>query len=301
MIDAPHDFIIGGTYDQSDPASGSSYLPRFDGIYRKHFNLPADWKGSSVWLKFDGVFHTTKIYLNGQGFGSHCHSCGYTSFTLRLDNQTSIKFGDGKANENVIAMFVDGSKGTGWWYEGAGLYRHVHLIKADHTHIDNDGIFAPATVTGAISSGTTPTDGHTADATVHASATIVTDAAAPASAATATAAASVSFSLYDATSGEQIGASVPGVAAAGSTSVYTADIPVKGAKLWSIPRPHLYSLSTTVSSSGAAGSTSAGAVLDSLNTTVGIRTLNYTGDDGFFMNGKHVKVRGFWCVGRAPP
>jgi beta-galactosidase/beta-glucuronidase len=117
VVDAPHDMIINGTYDENDPASGSSYLPRLDGIYRKHFNLPTDWKGSSVWLQFDGVFHTTKIYLNGQGIGSH--QCGYTSFNLRLDNSSEIKYGVGKANENVLAMFVDGSKGSGWWYEGA--------------------------------------------------------------------------------------------------------------------------------------------------------------------------------------
>jgi hypothetical protein len=47
---------------------------------------------------------------------------------------------------------------------GAGIYRHVRLIKMSNTHVDSDGVFAPASIVGPITSGTKTTDGHSADA-----------------------------------------------------------------------------------------------------------------------------------------
>ena len=58
--------------------------PLFAGWYRKHFNVPAEWKGSSVWVYFEGIFHETSSYLNGEQIGFH--PAGYTSFWLRLDS-----------------------------------------------------------------------------------------------------------------------------------------------------------------------------------------------------------------------
>ena len=55
------------------------------------------------------------MYLNGAALGMH--NCGYTSFSYRIDNVTSVQFGDGVENENVVALYVDGSRGSGWWYE----------------------------------------------------------------------------------------------------------------------------------------------------------------------------------------
>ena len=50
----------------------------------KHFALPADWKGSSVWVYIEGSFHITNAYFNGMHLGEH--TAGYTSFWLRLDD-----------------------------------------------------------------------------------------------------------------------------------------------------------------------------------------------------------------------
>ena len=91
-----------------------AYLPRNTGWYRKHFKLPASWSGKSVWLYFEGSFHATTAFLNGADIGFH--EAGYTSFWLRLDN-TTAHYGD---KENILALFVDASFGTGWWYEGEG-------------------------------------------------------------------------------------------------------------------------------------------------------------------------------------
>jgi hypothetical protein len=61
LIDVPHDFIIGGEYDQATPGSGTSYLPRLNSFYRKHFHIPADMKGKAIWLEFEGVFQKSEM------------------------------------------------------------------------------------------------------------------------------------------------------------------------------------------------------------------------------------------------
>lgn len=127
LIDVPHDFLINGTVNRSTPRGrGSfgnwpggyppgSFLPRHNGIYRKHFHLPSDWGADrTIWLRFDGVWRNSRIYLNGVALGP-VHGSGYTSFTRRLDNSSALRRGKGGAN--VLAVFVDGSHGTGWWYE----------------------------------------------------------------------------------------------------------------------------------------------------------------------------------------
>lgn len=78
--------------------------------YRKHFKIPADMKGKAIWLEFEGVFQHSAMYLNGMPIGVD-DSPGYTSFARRLDNCSALKYGA----ENVLAMFVDGQKGSGWW------------------------------------------------------------------------------------------------------------------------------------------------------------------------------------------
>ena len=64
VVDAPHDMLINQQYDPAN-SKGMGYLPRGSGWYRKHFALPAEWKGKAVWLYIEGAFHTTTAYLNG--------------------------------------------------------------------------------------------------------------------------------------------------------------------------------------------------------------------------------------------
>ena len=58
------------SYDPRE-TKGMGYLPRGSGWYRKHFTLPADWEGKSVWMYCEGAFHTTSVYLNGDLIGYH--------------------------------------------------------------------------------------------------------------------------------------------------------------------------------------------------------------------------------------
>jgi beta-galactosidase/beta-glucuronidase len=114
IVDAPHDFLIGLKYNKSGDKTEGADLPRGEGWYRKHFTLPAEWKGQSVWLYFEGVWQKTSMWLNGVPVSSGNHTNGYTSFAVRLDNQSKANFG----GTNILAIHVDAKKGSGWWYEG---------------------------------------------------------------------------------------------------------------------------------------------------------------------------------------
>ena len=86
------------------------------------------------------MFRASTTYLNGQQL--LYHDSGYTSFSVRLDNASNVSYGDGKENENVLAVQAGANKGfTGWWYEGGGIYRHNHLVSVNPVHIVVDGVY----------------------------------------------------------------------------------------------------------------------------------------------------------------
>lgn len=283
LVDAPHDFIINQAFNEDTPGSGESYLARNSSWYRKHFNVPAEWKGSTISVRFEGVFKVATAWLNGQQLGGgYAHMDGYTQFEYRLDNET-LHYGTGSANENVIAMFVDGSSGSEWWYAGAGIYRNCHLIRTAPLHVASNGVFAPSWPTGEITARATPAAGLTSSgALVSARAEVRNDG----SSATAF---SVRFTLFDASgaSAATVTAQGPSVSP-GSVAKVEANVSVTSAvELWSVPRPYLYSLTAEVLA--ADGNT----VVDNSTVPVGVRSLLYSGTTGLWVNGQHVKVRGF--------
>ena len=76
--------------------------------YRKAFVLPEEWGGQHIFLRFDGAFQFSEVYLNGAHLQDH--STGYVSWTCRLDNATSLSPG-----KNILAIRVDPSFGSGHW------------------------------------------------------------------------------------------------------------------------------------------------------------------------------------------
>eukprot|EP00966_Prymnesium_polylepis_P183568 4254377-Prymnesium_polylepis.1 len=73
------------------------------------------------------------------------HECGYTGFTVRIDNASHVRYSasDG-SNANVLAVRTDASFGSGHWYEGGGIYRPVHLVHHAPLHVVADGLFVPS-------------------------------------------------------------------------------------------------------------------------------------------------------------
>jgi hypothetical protein len=216
------------------------------------------------------------VWINGV-FAAH-HDCGYTPFRLRLDNMTEVNIG----GKNTIAVFVDPDNGdegavdhgSGWWYEGGGLYRHVNLVRASSVHVEQDGLFAYSNVSLANSS-----------AVVHASATVFNSGSDDDNVC-------VGFNLMG-HSGQSVAISDPVRLhiPAGQVLAAHATLEAANVSMWNSASPTLYTISATVYPDGCCNKSCPG--LDSVSAPHGFRSLRYDANEGFFLNDQHFKVRGF--------
>jgi len=267
QINLPHDwavdlpFVLDNTvvWHGGKPL-GRAYPETSIGWYRKLFPIPASDLGKRIRVRFDGVYRNAQVFLNGEYLGQD--ASGYAPF--EYDVTDFLNYG----GDNLLALRVDATFNEGWFYEGAGIYRHVWLTRTAPVHIASwgnyvqsnlrSGINGPASL--LITSEIENTTGKPATCTVHAS---VID---PNGTTVATA------------------HSRPATVAAASNEIVEMETTVARPELWSPETPHLYRLVATVLVNGKA--------VDQDATTFGIRSTRFDGDEGFFMNDKPIKIKG---------
>jgi beta-galactosidase len=138
-VQLPHDWCVEGNY-VNDPDAGSrpgshGYLPSGIGCYRKRFDIPERERGQRMTLHFDGVTGRSTVWVNGHLVGERFG--GNTSF--RYDISDVLRYGS--EGDNIVLVKVDATDHEGWWYEGAGIYRHVWLQSADPLHVADWGTY----------------------------------------------------------------------------------------------------------------------------------------------------------------
>ena len=282
LVDVPHDGIITGVYSETVGPEKQAYLPKNVTIYRKHFNLPKEWTGQSIWVYFEGVFRASTVFLNGQQL--MFHDSGYTSFPVRLDTATNVYYGDGKENENVLVVKASPSGESGWWYEGCGIYRHVKLIAANQVYLLPDSVYGASNVTGKITRGTSITKGQVSeDATFYFQSDVI-NSVTPVQDVNII----VSYTLYDEDNKMKtsVNSSLVKIES-GKNSTLRAQVKVNDVELWSNLRPYLYTLSTSVIMSGTE------MIMDSTNVSIGVRHTKWDADTGFYLNNQQFVWRGF--------
>src|SRR3954468_12304766 len=140
-VNLPHDWAIElpldpvGDKELCDHgffAIGPDHPEHSVGWYRRSFKIPKSDLGRRISVEFDGVFRDSIVWINGHRLGRH--ASGYTSF--RYDLTDYLNYG----GSNVITVRVDAASWEGWWYEGAGIYRHVWLVKTDPLHVAPHGL-----------------------------------------------------------------------------------------------------------------------------------------------------------------
>ena len=276
-VQLPHDALIGPAPTMSgcpDGCSGRSYIGRHVLWYRKAFTLPTMWKGSMIYVDFEGSFRETTVWVNGEKVAFH--DCGYTPFRIRLDNLTSLKYGK---EANLLAVFVDPDNGdeggrdhgSGWWYEGGGLYRSASLVRTDTLHIEQDGLFAYSNLSNGV-------------AQLHARTAIMNGGSTAVNACVI-----LSLSAPDGTEPVAPMSSEVTTLAGGETTTLSFTLTLHSPQLWSSANPNVYSVSAQVYR-GACG---AGSTSDTASVSHGFRSLRYDANEGFFLNEEHFKVRGF--------
>src|SRR5215469_14031262 len=144
-LDLPHDWAIELPF-QNDPLLqskgfyplGRRYPATSVGWYRRVFELPAEDAGKRITVEFDGAYRETMVVFNGFYIGRH--SGGYDPFSFDLTDFAT------PGSRNVLLVRVDATESDGWFYEGAGIYRHVWLVKTSPVHVPRWGTFVKADV-----------------------------------------------------------------------------------------------------------------------------------------------------------
>jgi len=257
QVNLPHDWAVEQPFDPKANLS-QGYRDRGMGWYRKYFRLdPAD-HGKHLELQLDGVATHSTIWVNG--VLSARNWSGYNS--IYVDITPIAKFGN---EPNVIAVQVDAIAQEGWWYEGAGLYRHAWLVKSNPVHIITDGVFANPVKSAAgqwsIPVEATLSSDEKKPASVEVESTLIDPAGKPIK----TGSARITVNPFD-------------------QPVVKFALPVESPKLWSVDKPILYSVHTVVKRNGT--------VIDEVTTHCGFRTIRFDPDKGFFLNDKPMKLLG---------
>lgn len=273
-IDLPHDWAIELPFDKTSDTShgykpvGPGFAKNSIGWYRRTFELPKEDGGKRIWLTFDGVFRDATVWVNG--WLVKRHEGGYYPF--REDITDALHFG----GKNVISVRVDASKFEGWFYEGAGIYRHVWLEKTAPVaiapdgivvntmfeHVPEDSLFRPSGDSVFILAQAELLDNST---NFHKKAIGRFELISP--------------------DGKSLWRSKNSLSFRGRISGRFSDGAKFGSfELWSPENPKLYKIITTVEVDGK--------IVDRKETEFGIRTVAFDKDKGFLLNGKPYVLKG---------
>ena len=236
---------------------GRSYPETSVGWYRRVFDVAKSELGRRFFLDFDGAFRSALVFCNGNFIGRNDN--GYAPF--RFDLTDFLFYGE----KNCITVRMDAAFGDGWFYEGAGIYRHVWLTKTDPLHLGQWDTVVRTDVVGS-------------DANLKLS-TIVKNSGSAAESCR------VRWQILDRAGKTVATVDSPAaeVAADGQQS-FAATAKLAHAALWSTEEPNLYYALASVETGGN--------TRDRDHTMFGVRTVVFDGERGFFLNGKKTPIQG---------
>lgn len=265
-IALPHDWAIAGprTHDAATGMPGG-FAPSGIAWYRRAIDVPADWKGQTAWIVFEGVYMNAQIWLNGRLLGVQHY--GYSQFRFEITRE--LKPGA----TNVLAVRVDTTaQPNSRWYSGSGIYRPVRIEAADAVHLAPDGVSVATTSVAAERASlrvrTTVTNTTNRKQTV-----------------------TVETRVLRGLLGNPLMVEEPLVLAtttitidARASALVPQDITISSPTLWSPSSPTLYRLVSRASVGEK--------FLDASATTFGIRTIAVSPERGFELNGRPLQLNG---------
>ena len=269
-VTVPHDWAIYGPFDmendiqrtaikQDGQKAAIEHTGRTGGLpfvgvgwYRTTFDVSTLTNDKEVFVQFDGAMSNPEVYINGQKAGEW-HN-GYNTFFLNITPYV-------KAKDNTLAVRLNNLTQMSRWYPGAGLYRNVHIITKNKTHIPIWGIQI-----------TTPE-------VTNNFAKVVVNTEFIAAKKEAIAAETTIFNQR----GEKVAHS-SNQATAYTTDKITAELYIDKPLLWDIGKPNLYKAVTKLYENGQ--------LKDEVSTTFGVRTIELKPNDGLYLNGRKIKIQG---------
>ena len=260
VLDLPHDWAIEQPVDPTANVA-QGYRRRGIGWYRRPLQLDPTWRGRYLELQFGGIATRATVWFNGievaHGFS------GYAALTI--DITPYARFGD---ELNTIAIRVNADAMEGWWYEGAGIYRHAWLAVRDAVSIVTDGVH------------TNPVRSDGGEWSVPVTVELTNIAAEPAIV-------TVEAKLFDPEDKLLVAGMAPATAMQLQTVAAKLVLAVPEPRLWSPDTPTLYRIVTRVLRDGR--------VTDTRETRIGFRYFHFDAEKGFFLNGRPTKIKGV-CI-----
>lgn len=256
VVQLPHDWAIEGEIRQEHHVN-AGFRPRGIGWYRRHFELSEADRDRVISLRFEGVATHCTVYVNAHLL--HRHFTGYTPFTIDISDVAN--FGP---EVNTIAVRVDATYMEGWWYEGAGIYRDVKLIKTHRIRIVEDSMRVVCTESqpgrwmASVQAEVVSTDPQMQR--VDQEVILLTDGEPIARA----------EDMDEYARGDQLNVAIP--------------LRLRDPRLWSVESPYLYE-AKLILRIGA-------RVVDEQSVFFGFRSFRFDAERGFFLNDKPLKLKG---------
>lgn len=257
LVDLPHDFFAESGFSPDNLIS-HGYRDRCSGWYRKTFRLPESLAGKHLLLVFEGTAVNGEFYFNGSLMARSFSA--YTETVFDITDRANF----GK-KANVLSVFINGLETEGWWYEGAGIYRHVKLYAKDPVHIAHNGIFArPRLKEGTKNSWVVELE-TTVENSTYEDVPVTVFAA-----------------LYDGDRPVSESFSKETLCPHCEKTAISQRFSVSRPKRWDVDDPKLYTLKVTVGE-------------ETEEVSIGFRTFTADPDQGFFLNGRKIFLKGVCC------
>lgn len=239
--------------------------------YRKHFTPEETWKGKQLFLHFEAIMGKAKVWINGTLVNEH-----YGGFLPVIANVTEyLKYEE----DNVIAVWADNSNDPSYppgkpqdmldfTYSG-GIYRDCWMIVHNNVFI-TDPNYENETAGG----GLFVSFGHISQS----QAEIRLDAHVRNSSNTYFSG-KIEYQLFDKDNRRVCQASKAFSVSKGKARNTSLTIKVEKPELWEPDSPYLYQLHVLLKDKS-------GHVVDGYRRRIGIRSIEFKGKDGFWLNGK---------------
>lgn len=265
-INIPHDWVVELPFVKSETHEmdshgykpvGNIYPETSIGWYRKHFMVDKSKSDKRFEIQLDGIYRNATIWVNGFYVGTNFS--GYIGKSYDITNTIDFE------NENVIVIRVDATQNEGWFYEGAGIYRHVWLNCTNKIYIPEEGHYVHSVLKGKDAIVSIETE-------VHNSNLFSTNAS--------------FYSYVTDRNGKILGKTKDQKITLGAEKSIAINqkINIKNARLWALEDPYLYRVVSVIKSGNR--------ILHEKKTKFGIKTIKFDSNEGFFLNGKHIKIQG---------